>query len=85
MNYVDDFVILSRGNSALALDWTRAVMTKLGLTLNEAKTTIKQARTERVDFLGYTFWPHCFRKDGHRYLGASPSNESVNRCKREVG
>jgi len=85
VNYADDFVILSRGNAVRALDWTRAVMTKLGLTLNEAKTTIKQARTERFDFLGYTFGPHRFRKDGHWYLGASPSNKSVNRCKRKVG
>src|SRR5262249_17224907 len=36
--YADDFVILSRGRAAEALAWTKAVMTKLGLTLNEAKT-----------------------------------------------
>jgi len=28
----DDFVILSRGRAAEALAWTKAVMTKLGLT-----------------------------------------------------
>jgi RNA-directed DNA polymerase len=28
-------------------------MTKLGLTLNEAKTSVKNAQTERFDFLGY--------------------------------
>jgi hypothetical protein len=28
-------------------------MTKLGLTLNEAKTSLKNARQERFDFLGY--------------------------------
>jgi RNA-directed DNA polymerase len=37
--YADDFVILSRGCAAEALAWTKAVMTKLGLTLNEAKTS----------------------------------------------
>src|SRR3979409_521406 len=36
--YADDFVILSRGYAVEALAWTQAVMTKLGLTLNEAKT-----------------------------------------------
>src|SRR5487761_1050724 len=45
--YADDFVILSRGHAAEALAWTRAVMTKLGLTLNETKTSVKTARTER--------------------------------------
>ena len=38
-------------------------MTRIGLTLNEAKTSIKQARRERFDFLGYTFGPHRLRKD----------------------
>jgi RNA-directed DNA polymerase len=77
VNYADDFVILSRGHAAEALQWTRGVMTKIGLTLNEAKTSIKQARTEQFDFLGYTFGPHHFRKDGHWYLGASPSKKSI--------
>ena len=83
--YADDFVILSRGHAAEALAWTRAVMTKLGLTLNEAKTSLKDARTERFDFLGYTFGPHRYRKDGHWYLGASPSKKSVQRLKTKVG
>src|SRR5260370_263386 len=47
VNYADDFVILSRGSAAEALNWTRSVMTRIGLTLNEAKTSIKQARQER--------------------------------------
>ncbi len=51
--YADDFVILSRGHAAEALAWTKAVMTKLGLTLNEAKTSVRNARQECFDFLGY--------------------------------
>jgi len=83
--YADDFVILSRGRAAEALAWTRAVMTKLGLMLNEAKTSVKDARRESFDFLGYTFGPHRYRKDGHWYLGASPSKTSVQRVKAKVG
>jgi RNA-directed DNA polymerase len=59
-------------------------MTRIGLTLNEAKTSIKQARRERFDFLGYTFGPHRLRKDGHVYLGASPSQKSVSRLRQKV-
>ena len=44
VSYADDFVILSRGHADDALAWTKAVMTKLGLTLNEAKTSVKDAR-----------------------------------------
>lgn len=85
ISYADDFVILSRGHADEALAWTRSVMTKLGLTLNEAKTSLKDARTEHFDFLGYTFGPHRFRKDGHWYLGASPSKKSVQRIKTKIG
>jgi RNA-directed DNA polymerase len=60
-------------------------MTRIGLTLNEAKTSIKQARRERFDFLGYTFGPHRFRKNGYLYIGASPSNKSVSRLRQKVG
>jgi len=59
VSYADDFVILSRGHAAEALAWTKAVMTRLGLTINEAKTSLKDARYERFDFLGYAFGPHC--------------------------
>ena len=79
--YADDFVILSRGHADEALAWTKAVMTKLGLTLNEAKTVLRDARTESFAFLGYSFGPHRYRKDGHWYLGASPSKKSVLRIK----
>jgi len=44
VSYADDFVILSCGRAAEALAWTKAVMTKLGLTINEAKTSLKDAR-----------------------------------------
>ena len=82
--YADDFVILSRGRAAEALAWTKAVMTRLGLTLNEAKTSLRDARQERFDFLGYTFGPHWFKANGKWYLGASPSKKSVQRLKAEV-
>ena len=64
VSYADDFVILSRGRAAEALAWTKAVMTKLGLTINEAKTSLRNARQERFDFLGYSFGAHGLRRTG---------------------
>jgi RNA-directed DNA polymerase len=85
VNYADDFVILSSRKAAEALDWTRTVMSRIGLTLNEAKTHIRQANAERFDFLGYTFGPHRFRKNGSVFLGESPSKKSVARLRQKVG
>jgi RNA-directed DNA polymerase len=82
--YADDFVILSRGRATEALTWTKAVMTRLGLTINGAKTSLRNARQERFDFLGYSFGPHWFKANGKWYLGASPSKKSVQRLKAKV-
>jgi RNA-directed DNA polymerase len=84
VSYADDFVILSRGRAAEALTWTKAVMTRLGLTINEVKTSLKDSRRERFDFLGYSFGPHWFKANGRWYLGASPSKKSVQRLKAKV-
>jgi len=87
VSYADDFVILSRGRAAEALTWTKAVMTKLGLTLNEAKTSLKDARQERFAFLGYSFGPHYPYNSNARlylYMSASPSKKSVQQLKTKV-
>jgi RNA-directed DNA polymerase len=85
VNYADDFVIQSRGKAQEALDRTRGVLERLGLTLNEKKTSIRDARQERFDFLGYTFGPHINPRGGDRYIGYSPSQKSVSRIKQKVG
>ena len=84
VNYADDFVILTSRHAAEARDWTRKVMTCLGLTLNEAKTKLKEARRESFDFLGYTFGLLCYWRNGRKYMGASPSKKSVARLREKV-
>jgi RNA-directed DNA polymerase len=84
VNYADDFVILSRGRARAALEWTRWAMGHLGLSLNETKTCLRDAREDGFDFLGYTFGVERYRKDGHTYLAAKPSKKSVQRLKQRV-
>jgi hypothetical protein len=52
--------------------------------VNETKTKLREARTERFDFLGYTFGPYWDRRTGKRYLGAGPSAKSRQRLKVKV-
>jgi len=85
VNYADDFVILSRGQATEALNWTRGVLGRLELTLNEKKTSIRNACREHFDFLGYTFGPHYSMRTGREYIGFSPSKKSVARIKEKVG
>src|SRR6202163_3283445 len=85
VNYADDFVILSRGKAKEALEWTCGVLERLELTLNEKKTSIRNAARESFDFLGYTFGPHYSMRTGREYIGYSPSKKSVARIKEKVG
>ena len=51
-------------------------MTRIGLTLNRTKIKLVKAKQEeRFDFLGYTFGPHRFKKDGQWYLGVKSVGE----------
>jgi len=81
VNYADDFVILSRGHAEAALEWTRHVITKIGLTLNEQKTSIRDGRREPFDFLGYTFGPMTSKVTRRQYLGAAPSKKAIKRLR----
>lgn len=84
VNYADDFVILSRGKAVEALEWTKQVMKKLKLEVNETKTCVRNARQEQFDFLGYSFGLHYTQRVGKPYLGASASSKSVKRLKAKI-
>lgn len=64
VRYADDFVILCKtaADAVRALEIVKQWVADNGLTLHPTKTRIVDARTDRFDFLGYTFsgakhWP----------------------------
>jgi group II intron reverse transcriptase/maturase len=84
VNYADDFVICCRRNADEALAAMRTTMSKLKLTVNEAKTRVRRLPAETFDFLGYTIGT-CYRpRTGTCYLGTRPSAKRVSRIKREI-
>jgi RNA-directed DNA polymerase len=84
VNYADDFVVLCRTGAAEVLAQSRRWFTQMGLTLNEQKTRVCNGRREAFTFLGYTFGPMRYRKDGHWYLGAAPAKKAVKRVKGRI-
>ncbi len=84
VNYADDFVVLCRYGAAEVLAQSRRWFTQMGLTLNEQKTRVCDGRREAFTFLGYTFGPMRYRKDGHWYLGAAPAKKAVCRVKGRI-
>lgn len=84
INYADDFVILSRGKAAQALELTKRWMKSLKLTMNEEKTRLCDATKETFNFLGYTFGPLVHRPTGRRYLGMKPSDKALTRLREKL-
>ncbi len=82
VNYADDFVICCRGTAAEAVAVMRGMMTRLKLTVNEAKTRVCRFPDEPFDFLGYTFRRCWSPKTGRSYIGTVPAKKRVQRlCK----
>jgi RNA-directed DNA polymerase len=84
INYADDLVIVCRRGADEALAELRWVVERIGLSLNETKTCIRDARREAFDFLGYTFGPMVYRQTGSTYLGVAPSKKRVMRFKQSL-
>jgi RNA-directed DNA polymerase len=78
VSYADDFVICCKGRAHEAMAAMREMMERLKLTVNEAKTHIRQLPQERFDFLGYTFGRYYSPKTGRACLCAWPSKKSLS-------
>lgn len=84
VNYADDLVICCRpGNGSAALATMRRLMTRLGLTVNEAKTRLARLPEENFDFLGYSIG-RFYGKDGAPYVGTRPSRKAVRRLLQRI-
>ena len=77
VNYADDFVICCRGTANEALTVMRAIMSKLRLTVSEAKTRLCRGPDEPFNFLGYTIGRCYSPKTGESYLGIQPSGKKI--------
>jgi group II intron reverse transcriptase/maturase len=77
VNYADDFVICCPpGRAETAMTRMQGLMACLGLEVNTAKTRIARLPEESFNFLGYTVGGF-YGKDGHQYIGTSPSRKAV--------
>jgi hypothetical protein len=84
VNYADDFVICCRGTAQKARQAMVSMMTRLKLTINEAKTHVCQVPDESFDFLGYTIGRYWYPKNGQSYIGVWPSRKRITRLRRAI-
>lgn len=79
VNYADDYVICCRGTAEAADRVMRSMMSRLKLTVNEAKTHLCRLPEESFDFLGYTIGRCYSPKTGWCYIGTRPAKKRVQR------
>ena len=79
VNYADDFVICCRGTADQALPAMRTIMSRLKLTVNEAKTHICRLPGDTFDFLGFTFGLYHSPRTRKASLQHWPSRKRVVR------
>ncbi len=79
VNYADDLVICCRGCAEQARAVMQDMMSKLKLTVNEAKTQVCRLPEEKFDFLGYTFGRCYSPETGRCYIGTVPSKKRIAR------
>lgn len=84
VNYADDFVICCRGTGKQANAAMRAMMSRLKLTVNEAKTKLCRVPEETFDFLGYTFGQCYSSKTGKGYIGTRPAQKKIRRLRESI-
>jgi RNA-directed DNA polymerase len=84
VRYADDFVVLCRRGVEEPLKVVRHVLGRLGLSLNETKTHVVDARKGSFDFLGFSIRMTQGVKTGKSYPLVRPSAKSVSKIKTKL-
>jgi RNA-directed DNA polymerase len=78
------FVVLCRGNTDRVRQGIETVLAHLGLSHNEQKTKMVDAREESFNFLGFTIKLVRSRRTGDVLPLVSPSKKAVNQVKASI-
>jgi RNA-directed DNA polymerase len=84
VRYADDSVILCRGNADRILKGVKRVLEDLGLTLNEEKTRVVDARQEMFQFLGFSIGMKRGMRTGKMYPHTEPSKKALKHIRSEI-
>lgn len=84
VRYADDFVILCSRRPEFYLGEAKAVLDRLGLTLNEQKTRIVNVNEEPLDFLGHRFVVQPSKRSGEPKTYYYPAPKAMASVKKRI-
>jgi group II intron reverse transcriptase/maturase len=85
VRYADDFVLMGEKINQQAIEKLKELINRMGLTINESKTRLVEAKQEAFHFLGFTM---SYDKDTKgrniRYWNVTPSKKSEQKIRDKV-
>ncbi len=84
VRYADDCAIFCKGNTDRILKGIKKVFHELGLSLNEEKTRVVDARQEMFHLLGFSIGMKRSGKTGKIYPHTEPSKEALKHIRSEI-
>ncbi|KHE93562.1 MAG: group II intron reverse transcriptase/maturase [Candidatus Scalindua rubra] len=84
VRFADDCVALCSGNPQRVLGGIKTVLEDLGLSLNEDKTKVVDAKNDSFDFLGFTTRLAKSSKTGRKYPLIRPSKKAIKHIRAEI-
>lgn len=87
VRYADDFVLMGRKLEEASLDKLRELLNRMGLTLNEDKSTLIKATEMPFNFLGFVIrYDRSFKNPlGGKFWNVKPSEKSVKKVRQNIG
>jgi hypothetical protein len=83
VRYADDFVVLCHRDTHWPGEWIQRILKRMGLTLSEAKTCVRNTYQEGFEFLGFHFQMRKSRRD-RWYPLVTPAKRSCNRINQRI-
>jgi RNA-directed DNA polymerase len=84
IRYADDVVVLCRSNTERILNGIKVALSDLGLTLNEEKTRVVNARQESFTFLGFSITMRKARNSERVFPLTEPSKKAMKHIRSEI-
>ena len=85
MRYADDFVMMGKKIESHVKDKLKELLSRMGLSLNEEKTRLVNAKEESFDFLGFSIrYDRSIRGSKPKYWNIIPSQKSEQRLRDKI-